>query len=512
MATNATITAAQLAELQASVSATAASVESLEAAVLAIWLIVNGVNISFMQAGFAMLEMGSVRAKHTKSILFKNICDLSVSALGWYFIGFGIAGEGASGAVSNDYLVTDEDNFVPWFHSFSFAVTAATIVSGAVAERMTISSYLTVSIVLVSFVYAVLVAWCWDSDGWLAKLGYVDFAGSGVVHLCGGTAALVACIIVGPRVLRFQVERDADGRTLAVRVADFKGHSPAMSNLGLYILITGWISFNASSTLATTAGDMLLAGRAAVNTVLCPSTTLLVALCFQKAYVGTFDLPDAHNAVIVGLVAITASCAYVDPWAALVIGALAFPVLRLSSKTVIGFMLDDPLDAASVHGTGGIWGLVALGLFGKEGLLATHFAAEDHGDRHYGIFYGGDGSLLLAQIIGAMVIMATTAVPIGIIAVAFKFVPAEGGGTLLRVDRDTELLGLDFKYHEGSAYPELSKDAVEFHNLTAEAERRARARPQPNRKSSGSTGSFMAAVPTWCWPFRRAPQQAEEKV
>jgi len=474
-----------------------ARMEDLEIAVLGIWLLLHGINITFMQAGFALLELGSVRSKHAKSILFKNVADMGISTLAWYLVGFGIAGEGASGSIGNDYAVRDTANFLAWFHSFSFAVTAATIVSGAVAERMTLPAYLVESFILVSFLYAIIVRWCWDADGFLAEdWGYVDFAGSGVVHLTGGVAALTACIIVGPRTLRFQVERDESGRAI-VKVADFRGHSPSMSNLGVYILLVGWISFNSSSTLSVSAVDLELAGRAAVNTVVAASSTMATLLLYQIVIVGSCDLPAAHNAILAGLVAITAPCAYVTPWAAVIIGAIAFPVYKFASVTLIALTIDDPLDAFAVHGANGLWGVISVAFFAKGDLLRTHFAFDSHDDNHKGFLDGGDASLLVGQLLGATVIIATVAAPTAFLLTIFHAIKRPGGGSLLRVDQDTELLGLDFKYHEGSAYPELTKEDVEFHNLAQEAERRARARGGKEKVNRQKT--VVNEEGTCCW-------------
>eukprot|EP00968_Pinguiococcus_pyrenoidosus_P001381 scaffold63_cov306-Pinguiococcus_pyrenoidosus.AAC.5 len=437
-----------------------------------------------MQAGFALLEVGSVRSKHAKSILFKNIYDLAFGALVWYLLGFGIAGPGASGAIGNDFALTKIENAIPWFHSMCFATTTGTIVSGAVAERMTLKAYLVIALVLVGVVYPLIVNWAWDGDGWLAKFGYVDFAGSGVVHLTGGTAALASCFILGPRSLRFN--EDEDGK---VKVTDFRGHSPSYANLGVYVLFSAWIAFNASSTLDASAEGLEIAGQAAATTVISAAASVAAALVYQFGLVGTCDLPEAHNALLAGCVAITASCAYVESWAALLIGTIGFGVYKSCSTLLLWAQIDDPLDAIAVHAANGIWGALAVGVFAKPEYLDTHFARGDHEPDHDGFLLGGNGSLLGAQLVAVLVIFFFTATIITLVAYGLSLIPTEGGGTYLRVSQDSELLGLDFVYHEGSVYPELTQGAVLDMNLRKNAHRRVR-----KRSNAGESASVSASM------------------
>eukprot|EP00968_Pinguiococcus_pyrenoidosus_P009176 scaffold718_cov252-Pinguiococcus_pyrenoidosus.AAC.4 len=503
--------------LESNVTALQATVAALEeanandaTAGLGMWLLLSAVNIVFMQAGFALLEFGSLRSKHGKSILFKNMCDFAFGTLAWYSIGFGIAGPGASGASGHDYGSRDSDNFLALFHSMSFAVTAATIVSGAVAERMSLAAYLLQTFILVAFLYALIVSWCWDADGWLAKdYGFVDFAGSGVVHLCGGSAALAQCVVLGPRTLRFMKDEDDEKK---VTVANFKGHSPSSANLGTYILLAGWVSFNASSTLDASALGLEIAARCAVTTVMSGSMSLASVLVYQMCVFGTCDLSEANNALLAGLVAITASCAYVDVWAALLIGMAACFIYKGVSAALIKLQIDDPLDAIPIHGANGIWGLLATAAFAKGELLDSHFARADHDGNHQGFLYGGDGSLLQAQLLGCVVIILIAGVPIACFGLILRSIKQKGGGSYLRVNEDAELLGLDFKYHEGSAYPELTAADVLEHNLVHEAEQRNRAKSfhpmKPGEKTKGHRPSTQSRRRTQNSAKSTAPSEA----
>mmetsp|Transcript_15757 Transcript_15757/g.48042 ORF Transcript_15757/g.48042 Transcript_15757/m.48042 type:complete len:664 (-) Transcript_15757:98-2089(-) len=460
--------------LTAQTAALEAAVEDQNAAVYGIFLLLNAINVCWMQAGFATLELGSVRQKHAKSILFKNLADMGIATIAWYLIGFAIAGDGASGAVGKDFALQDTGNYLAWVHSFSFVTTAATIISGAVAERMTLPAYLFNSVVVVGITYASIVNLCWSGDGWLVKQGMVDFAGSGVVHTTGGVAALVACILVGPRLLRFKtLEDETTGRPVIV-VNEFKGHNAAMSNIGIWILYCGWISFNASSVLDTSASGIEIAGRAAVNTILSGGSSMSTSFLHNGMKRGTCDLPAAHNALLAGLVGVTGGCAYMEPVGAIATGITAYAVYIAMSNFILARKIDDPLDAFPVHGVCGMWGLICVGLFAKGELLETHFGYPHHPTNHQGIFYGGSGSLLGAQLLGAVVISGIVAAQVFVVLMMFKMIKTEKGGTWLRVDTDTEVLGLDFKYHEGSIYPRMETQDIELHNMQEHAARRAR--------------------------------------
>mmetsp|Transcript_15756 Transcript_15756/g.48039 ORF Transcript_15756/g.48039 Transcript_15756/m.48039 type:complete len:571 (-) Transcript_15756:115-1827(-) len=448
---------AQTAALEAQTAALEDALEDQNTAVWGIFLLLNAINVCWMQAGFALLELGSVREKHAKSILFKNLADMGIATLSWYAIGFASAGDGASGAVGEDILLRDPGNYLAWVHSFSFVTTTATIVSGAVAERMTLPAYLANSVVLVGITYACIVKLCWSEDGWLARQGMVDFAGSGVVHTTGGVAAFVA----------FAILTDEETGLPATIVNEFKGHNAAMSNIGIWILCCGWISFNASSVVDTSASGIEVAGRAAVNTILAGGSSMATSLLHKGMTTGTCDLPAAHNALLAGLVGVTGGCGYIEPYGAIVTGISSYAVYYAVSNFILARRIDDPLDAFPVHGATGVWGLICVGLFAKGELLETHFGRPHHPSNHQGIFYGGSGSLLGAQLLGAVVIIGIVAAQVFVLLMTFKMIETKKGGTWLRVDKDAEILGLDFKYHEGSIYPKMDTQDIELHNMHA---------------------------------------------
>jgi len=427
-----------------------------------LYLLLSALSIFLMQAGFALLEVGTVQAKNAKSILFKNTLDATVSMMIWWFIGFGISGSGASGQSGHNFINLTGEQTLSFIHSYVFAGTAATIVSGGVAERMNFSAYILFSVFMVGLIYPMLVYWAAAEDGWLQHLGYRDFAGAGTIHLCGGTAALCGATLLGPRAGRFKTE---DGM---VEVVELKGHSPVLSNLGTFILLFGWLHFNGSSVLGGDIESLMSAVRAIQNTLLSVSGCALSSFCYhswwplKEGQVHTHNLEDLNNSVLAGAVAITGACAYVDGWAAILIGVVGFFFYTWCSNNIMKFHIDDPLDAAAVHGSSGLWGVVSVGLL----------ANPKHLDGYGSLFYTGDGRLLGIQLLGAVVIIAwTTAIGIILLKI-IDLVP----GFQLRVSKDAELLGLDFAYHDGFAYPGLTSEDILLHHELKAAERRVEAR------------------------------------
>ncbi|CAM9777635.1 unnamed protein product, partial [Heterosigma akashiwo] len=405
-----------------------------------LFVLVCAFNIFLMQAGFALLEVGTVQAKNAKSILFKNTLDLAVSMMIWWCFGFGLAGGGASGQTSRDFFGIKDENAVPFIHSYVFAGTTATIVSGGVAERMNFAAYLAFSVVMVGMIYPLLAFWGWSSNGFLARLGYLDFAGSGLVHLCGGLAALIGAKLVGPRIGRLKEEAGA------IKVIELKGHSPVLSNFGTFVLLFGWLSFNGSSVLGGSTTDIVVAARAINNTLLSVVGAALSSFfdnCRPKpdGQPGTHDLAALNNAMLAGAVGITAGCAFVKGWAALVIGAVSYGVFKYFSLLVLAHKIDDPLEASSVHGACGMWGVLAVGLFAHPELTGGTPSST-------GVFLGGGGYLLGLQILGCVLILLWTGV---VTLISFKVLDRIPG-CQLRVDKDAELLGLDFAHHDGFAY------------------------------------------------------------
>mmetsp|Transcript_20231 Transcript_20231/g.26729 ORF Transcript_20231/g.26729 Transcript_20231/m.26729 type:complete len:624 (+) Transcript_20231:257-2128(+) len=427
-----------------------------------LFILLSSFNIFLMQAGFALLEVGTVQAKNAKSILYKNSLDTAVSMMVWWGIGFGIAGDGASGQIGRNFLCVADQNTISFLHSYVFAGASATIISGGVAERMCFSAYLLFSVFMVGLVYPVVVQWTWSSSGWMNQLGYLDFAGSGVIHLCGGLAALVGAILLGPRIGRFKHNRE----DRVVEIIDIKGHSPVLSNLGTFILLFGWLSFNGSSVLGGSQLEIMTATRAVLNTLLAVSTCAITSFVwgFVTSWgniVHTHNLEELNNSILAGAVGITAACVFVKGWAAVVIGFVAFFVYTKSANIIKSFHIDDPLEASAVHGACGLWGVIAVGIFAHPELVADA-----------GIIYGGSWNLFGIQILGALTIITWT-LPISFILL--KLIGKLPGFTL-RVDKDAELLGLDFAYHDGFAYQGLTPESISYHNELKAAELRVRAR------------------------------------
>jgi len=316
----------------------------------------------------------------------------------------------------------------------------------------------------VGLVYPLLAFWGWSSDGFLAQLGYKDFAGSGLIHLCGGLAALIGAKLVGPRIGRLKEENGA------IKVIELKGHSPVLSNFGTFVLLFGWLSFNGSSVLAGGTADLILASRAITNTLLSVAAAALTSYFDDSrprpdGSPSTHDLAALNNAMLAGAVGITAGCAFVQGWAALIIGIVSYFVYKYFSRLVVAYKIDDPLEAFSVHGACGLWGVLAVGLFAYPGLT-------DGTRSSTGLLLGGNGRQLGIQLLGAAVVIVWTGAVAFLAFKALDMLP----GCQLRADKDAELLGLDFAYHDGFAYPDLNKDSVVIFNEVKAAERRARAR------------------------------------
>ena len=424
-----------------------------------------------MQAGFAMLCSGSVRQKNVKNIMLKNLLDACGGALGFYTIGYGFAYGSGSGDYSSARFIGNYNFFlmgisggygyITWFFQFAFAASAATIVAGAVAERCKMAAYLCYSVFLTGFVYPVVVHSIWAFDGFLVAfgpqeekfrgLGVIDFAGSGVVHMTGGITALVAVIVLGPRRGRFY---DEDGNPLETPTV-WPAHSVALQILGTFILWIGWYGFNPGSTLfianPTSAGITALA---AVTTTIAGASGCVSAMftdtIIDAIYTGevSYDLTMAMNGTLGALVAITAGCCVVNPWAAVIIGTIGGWVYIASSKLLIMLKIDDVVDAIPVHFANGMWGLIAVGFFADPVNTMNAYSKEMPG-----VFYGG-GSLLLNQIVAVCWIVGWVVATMTPFFIVLKMVG------MFRVDPLEEDVGLDISHHRGVAY-DLSGPAAD---------------------------------------------------
>src|SRR5690606_24802852 len=306
-------------------------IEDLATAVDTGWLMLAAILVFLMQVGFAMVEAGFVRAKNVTNILMKNILDCSMGAIAFWAVGFGIAygvsGDSSNGLVGDgNFFLSGFDDYATWIFQFAFAATAATIVSGAMAERTKFSAYLFYTVFITAVIYPVVIHWGWDGNGWLSAFaedpigtnGYIDFAGSGLVHMVGGFAALMGAIIVGPRLGKYT----SDGR-----INPIPGHNITLPVLGMFILWFGWYGFNPGSTLGLTGGFAALAAKVAVTTTLAACAGSTTAALVSKFRTGKYDIGLTINGALGGLVAITAGCATVEPWAAVIMGAVGAVVV-----------------------------------------------------------------------------------------------------------------------------------------------------------------------------------------
>lgn len=408
-----------------------------------IWTLITGFLVWFMQLGFAFLGGGLIRAKNQTNYWTKSFMDFCIASLGFWAFGFALMFGGSKlfpGLEDGNSFIGfsgfflsgtsyDVSTIMLWFFQMVFAATACTIVAGAVAERMKITAYLAYSFIVGAIIYPIFGKWVWGG-GWLSTIeilgvtGVKDFAGSGVVHMVGGLLALIGAAMVGPRIGKF----NKDGTPNAI-----KGHNLPFVVIGTFILFFGWFGFNPGSTLAAT--DLRIS-VIAVNTFLAGVSGAIVGLYWTFARTGKLDIVMACNGCLAGLVGVTAPCAYVAPWAAVVIGAIAAPVMMGVSWFVEHVLkVDDAVGAVGVHFGGGLWGLIAVGIFAD----GTYGSVK-------GIIMGEWGQLLLQLVdIGALVVWV-----LGTGFLTFWVIKKTIG---LRASKEEELKGLDIPEHGIEAYP-----------------------------------------------------------
>ncbi|WP_319476631.1 ammonium transporter [Marispirochaeta aestuarii] len=406
-----------------------------------IWLILSAALVFFMQAGFAMVETGLTRAKNASNILMKNLMDFSAGAVVFWALGWGLmyGADALGGFLGSDgfflaytaesmegYGVSDMSAiFRDWMFQVVFAATAATIVSGAMAERTKFSAYLVYSVFISGLLYPISGHWIWGG-GWLAELGFHDFAGSTVVHSVGAWAALAGAIVLGPRIGKYVKVGDK------VNVRAIPGHNMPLAALGVFILWFGWYGFNAGSTLSGT--DLSIAA-VATTTTLAASAGAILAMTTSWIWFGKPDPSMSLNGALAGLVGITAPTGVTTPGAAILIGAIA-GILVVASVEFIDKVLhiDDPVGAISVHGVCGAWGTMAVGLF------------SSNPDVGLGLFYGGGFSLLGIQLLGIAAVFAWAF--LGALLL-FTIIRVSIG---LRVSEKEEMQGLDIGEHGTESY------------------------------------------------------------
>ena len=395
-----------------------------------IWML-GAFLVFFMQAGFAFLGAGLIRAKNTTNYMTKSFMDFAIASLSFWAFGFALMwGTSALGVAGHtNFFLTDDgggQTYVDFVFQMVFAGTAATIVAGAVAERTKTQSYLAYSFIIGAIIYPLYGHWVWGG-GWLGALDKIDlpaaadYAGSGVVHAVGGFIALAGAAMVGPRIGKYNT--DGSSNILS-------GHNVPYVVIGTFILFFGWFGFNINT------GDSI--GLNAINTLMAGATGSVVALYIQMMRTGRMDILMACNGALAGLVGITAGAAFVEPWSAVAIGAIAAPIMMASVVFVDRVLkIDDPVGAISVHGTTGLWGLLAVGIFangngGVEGLVV------------------GEGLQILSQLISMAVVLAWALVTGFALFLTLKFTM----GVL--ASREEELEGLDLSEHNIPAYGEIN--------------------------------------------------------
>ena len=411
--------------------------EYVQKEVYGVWFLIGAALVFWMQAGFAMCETGFSRAKNAGNILMKNLMDFCIGTVVFILLGFGLfLGEDALGGfvglptldIFTNYASFDWSNFV---FNLVFCATTATIVSGAMAERTRFISYCVYSAVISAVIYPIEAHWTWGG-GWLAAMGFHDFAGSNCIHMVGGLCALIGAAMLGPRIGKY--EKDENGKITKVNA--FPGHNIPIAALGVFILWLGWYGFNGA---AATNLDQL--GSIFVTTTIAPAIATVVCMIFTWIKYGKPDVSMCLNASLAGLVAITAPCDVVDVYGALIVGGVA-GLLVVFGVWFFDYIarVDDPVGACAVHFINGIWGTLAVGLFATD-TTPTYSLAGSNGEKLLGLFYGGGFKLLGIQFAGLLATAAWTAVTIFI---AFTIIKKTLG---LRASAEEEIEGLDITEH-----------------------------------------------------------------
>lgn len=473
-----------------------ATLESAEIDVNVFFLLWATTLVFTMQGGFMLLEVGSVSIRNTKNILFKNTFDVCIAACCFYLWGYAFAyGDDAggfigttefalsdvehsgsfAGAISNTAIRADAAFYYAHFaFALSFAATAATIMSGAVAERMNFKAYIPLTVVTVSFVYPVVAHWVWSSNGWMSAfkeddrlfgVGVLDFAGSLVVHVVGGTAALVACWYIGPRSERFGI---------GGKVNELPMQSPVFQMFGTILMWFGWYGFNSGSVGVYVRGDQFdgvsryIVARTAVCTTIAASFGGLSVVAFDLARDRKQISPlRMSNGILTGLVSISGSCALIHPAFAVLIGIVAGIIYSLSSSLMLRRRIDDVVDAVPIHLFGGMWGVIATALFTKENFYNLVYNASGEERSYCGAFIGcgkNGGNVLGAALVGLFVVVCFT------MAIIYSFIVfmEKVMKIPLRVGAIIESHGLDHSTHFGRAYTELQTTIFQYTTKSGE--------------------------------------------
>jgi Amt family ammonium transporter len=424
------------------------------------YLLFSAYLVFSVQLGFAMLCAGSVRAKNTMNIMLTNVLDAATGGIFYYLFGFAFAFGGPSNGLIGAHFFGLEKfpsssfDYGYFLYQWAFAIAAAGITSGSIAERTQFIAYLIYSSFLTGLVYPIVSHWFWSADGWASPArsdnnllfgsGVIDFAGSGVVHLVGAVAGFWGAFIEGPRIGRF----DHGGRAVVMR-----GHSGTLVVLGTFLLWFGWYGFNPGSFISISKaygesgsyyGQWSAVGRTAVTTTLAGCSAALTTLFGKRLLSGHWNVTDVCNGLLGGFAAITSGCSVVDPWAAILCGFVAAWVLIGCNKLAEKFKYDDPLEAAQLHGGCGSWGIIFTALFAKKAYVNEVYPGLP--DRPYGLLMGGGARLLAAHVVQILVVVGWASVTMGTL---FWLLHAL---KLLRISSDEEMAGMDLTSHGGFAY------------------------------------------------------------
>ena len=403
--------------------------KAVNGVVFPVWFLIGAAIVFFMQGGFAMVETGFTRAKNAGNIIMKNLMDFCIGTVVFVLVGYNLM-------MSDHYLFGvigmpnwqifsnfAEFNYSSFVFNLVFCATAATIVSGAMAERTKFSAYCIYSAIISMVIYPIEAGWIWNSQGWLFNLGYIDFAGSSAIHMVGGITSFIGAAMLGPRIGKYVV--DSTGKKVSRAIP---GHSITLGALGVFILWFGWYGFNgAAATNVAQLGSIFL------TTTIAPGVATVVTMVFTWIKNGKPDVSMSLNGSLAGLVAITAPCANVDAFGAIIIGAVAGILVVVAVEFIdMKLHVDDPVGAIAVHGVNGIWGTLAVGL------VATDTAP---GAEALGLFYGGGFRLLGIQALGVVAISAWTTITMIVVFLLIKKVNG------LRVSAEEEIQGLDLPEH-----------------------------------------------------------------
>ena len=409
---------------------TAKNIQEIRISLDSVWVILGGILVFFMQAGFALVESGSVRSKNTVNVLMKNYMDACLGGLVFWLVGFGLMfGVNSTGWFGLSHFAPNDLDDWNWnllFFQMMFAATATTIASGAMAERIHFVAYVVSAAVVSGFIYPIFGSWAWgglfNGDGWLKQLGFIDFAGSTVVHSMGGWVAFAGIVVLGPRLGRFG--KNGQSHYLA-------GHNLPLVALGGFILWLAWFGFNAGSTINANVSI----GRIALNTHLAACASAVAYMIYALLRGKAILIKTTINASLGGLVAITAGCASMTPIYAVITGACAGLVVSIMPYFMEKLRLDDVVDAVTVHGFCGAWGTMAAGLFLENNMF--------------------NSDILIVQALG---VVSAFAWGFGVAYIVFKILDVVMGG--LRVEKQHEQRGLDYTEHAELSYPEFQKDVT----------------------------------------------------